>query len=108
MLALADRRTDEQIQADAEIDLTTADERDELVRYWQDAVGACGTFLDHWYQRNNLPSPPNPATYAMEMMGVDLVAEASLHTVSREVVTARFQKRSRVRVLAAEIQLPLL
>lgn len=108
MLALADRRNDEQVDADEEIERFSRDEPDDLIRKLQDAIGACGTFFDAWYQRNNLPSPPNPGAIAMELMGRDLVHERTMRIVSSQVVIARRSRRATLSVLASESQLPLL
>lgn len=89
LLALAERRTDEQIEADAEIERISRDEPDEIVKAWQDAIGACGTFFDLWARRNNLPIPPCPGHAAMELAGRDLVAEQTTLVVSRQVVLFR-------------------
>lgn len=102
LLALADRRTDEQIEADAEIEHLSRDEPDELVRAFQDAVASCGTFFDLWARRNNLPPPPCPGHTAQELTGRDLVAEAVTQVVSRQVFLMRRRK-----VLADDAQLLL-
>jgi hypothetical protein len=106
LLALTERRTDEQIEADAEIERISRDEPDELIRYLHDGIGAAGTFYDHWYKRNNLPPPPCPGCIARELLGRDLVAEATSQEISRQIVSARRQRR--VELSALDTQLPLL
>lgn len=104
MLALAERRTDEQIEADAEIETISRDEPDELIRKLQDAVGACATFVDYWYARNNLPAPPSPFAIAMELMGRDLVHERTMEVISHQVVRVRRARKVELSVFAADAQ----
>lgn len=101
LLALTELRSPEQIEADAEIERSSRDEPDEVVKAWQDAIGACGTFYDLWARRNNLPAPPCPGHAAMELAGRDLVAEQTTLVVSRQVVLFR-------RRITADEQLSLL
>ena len=86
LLALADLRTPEQVEADAEIDASNRDETDELVLRFQSAAAETASFLDYWYAHNNLPSPPSPFAYVMELMGRDLVAEETMQVISRQVI----------------------
>lgn len=104
MLALADLRTAEQVDADGEIDRLSLDESDELVRKLQDAVAATATFVDYWHRRNNLPHPPSPYAIVMELMGRDLVQERTMEVVSHQVVQARRTRKLEMSVLARDIQ----
>lgn len=106
--SLAELRTEEQIEADAEIERTSLDESDELVRKLQDAVAATATFIDYWYQRNNLPHPPSPYAIVMELLGRDLVHERTMEVVSHQVIQAKRSRKLELSVLATESQLALL
>lgn len=108
MLALAERRTDEQIEADAEVETISRDEPDELIRKLQDAVGACATFVDYWFARNNLPAPPSPFAIALELMGRDLVHERTIELVERQIYEGRRRVKAELRVVGTDRQGKLL
>lgn len=92
LLALAERRSDEQIEADQEIERISRDEPDELIRSYQDGVAAAGTFFDLWVRRNNLPAPPCPGCAARELLQTDLVAVETMRVATGRLRAARRQR----------------
>jgi hypothetical protein len=108
LLALADLRSPEQIEADEEIERSSKDEPSPLMRAYQDALAACGTFFDLWSQQNNLPAPPCPGCTERELASTDLVAEATMRAVNGSLLALRRERVTSMRVLSQGAQLALL
>jgi hypothetical protein len=108
LLALADDRTPEQVEADEEIDRTLFEDPRKIMRAWQDAVGAAAGFFDLWAETNNLPPPPCPGHAASELMFIDLSADLTIAFIHRQIREARRQERAQLRLLADTVQLSLL